>query len=97
MGVTADSGSGHGTNPPYPNGPSDGSHPPSPTGTGSDHGSNPAPTGGVKPTGGHAKPTSGETKPTRTGTYPAPSGHPVLEHGDKPEWSEPAKYGSHSW
>ena len=54
-----------------------------------------APTGGVKPTGGHVKPTGGEIKPT--GTYPQPSGHPVLEHGDKPEWSGPAKYGSHNW
>jgi hypothetical protein len=87
--------SGHGTNPPYPNGPSDGSNPPSPTGTGSDHGSNPAPTGGVKPTGGHVKPTGGEAKPT--GTYSQPSGHAVPEHGDKSEWSWPAKYGSHNW
>jgi hypothetical protein len=79
--------SGDGTNPPYPNGPKDG--------TGSDHGSNPAPTGGVKPTGGHVKPTGGATKPT--GTYPQPSGHAVPEHDDKPEWTWPAKYGSHGW
>jgi hypothetical protein len=87
--------SGHGTNPPYPNGPQDGSNPPSPTGTGSDHGSNPSSTCSVKPTGGHVKPTGGETKPT--GTYPQPSGHAVPEHGDKPEWSWPAKYGSNNW
>jgi hypothetical protein len=87
--------SGSDTNPPYPNGPQDGSNPPCPTGTGSGHGSNPAPTGGVKPTGGHVKPTGGEIKPT--GAYPQPSGHAVPEHGDKPEWTWPAKYGSHGW
>jgi hypothetical protein len=76
--------------------PDHGSNPPYPTGTGTDNGSHPSPTEGhIKPTGSHVNPTGGEVKPT--GTYPQVSGYSTPEHGSKPEWSWPSKYGSHDW
>jgi hypothetical protein len=84
------------TPPTKPTGPDHGSNPPYPTGTGTDNGFHPSPTEGhLKPTGGHVKPTGGEIKPTST--YPQPSGNSTPEHGSKPEWSWPSKYGSHDW